>query len=62
MGIERFNGYNRHDYYYPRSCREAFGSHFEVDEVVKEEHWWDVVVFAVVLGALMVAVAYYANS
>ncbi len=62
MGIERFNGYNRHDYYYPRSSREAFGSNYEADEVIKEEHWWDVVVCAVVLGALMVAVAYYANS
>ena len=27
---ERFYGYNRSDYYFPRTCREAFGTPFEV--------------------------------
>lgn len=28
--MDRFYGYNRHDYHFPRSCREAFGSDFDV--------------------------------
>lgn len=26
--MDRFYGYNRDDYYFKRSCREAFGSDF----------------------------------
>lgn len=31
MGLNRFSGYNRHDYYYPRTSREAFGSEYELE-------------------------------
>lgn len=27
--MDRFYGYNRSDYYFPRTTREAFGSNFE---------------------------------
>lgn len=27
--MRRFDGYNREDYYFPRTCKEAFGSEFE---------------------------------
>lgn len=30
--MERFDGYNRHDYIYPRTCREHFGSDFKLDK------------------------------
>lgn len=27
--MDRYDGYNRDYYYFPRSCREAFGSDFD---------------------------------
>jgi hypothetical protein len=30
--MRRFDGYNREDYYFPKSCKEAFGSEFEIEE------------------------------
>ena len=60
MGIERFYGYNRHDYYYPRSSREAFGSHFEAESEVRDS-WLEVVGFVVALTALLIVLGLYAN-
>lgn len=34
--MNRFDGYNRHDYHFPTSCREAFGSNFYEEEKVFE--------------------------
>lgn len=30
--MDRFDGYNRHDFHHPRTTREAFGSPFHVTE------------------------------
>jgi hypothetical protein len=30
--MNRFDGYNRHDFHYPNTSREAFGSNFHVEE------------------------------
>ena len=30
--MNRFDGYNRHDYHFPTSSREAFGSNFYPEE------------------------------
>jgi hypothetical protein len=41
--MDRFDGYNRHDFHHPRTTREAFGSGFHVDEEpskVKEVILW----------------------
>lgn len=31
--MNRFDGYNRNDFHYARTAREAFGSEFEANEV-----------------------------
>lgn len=50
--MERYQGYNRKDYYFANSCREAFGSDFE-----KEEPVFSVNIFglAFVIGLIVVA-------
>jgi len=30
--MNRFDGYNRHDFHYPNTSREAFGSSFQPEE------------------------------
>jgi hypothetical protein len=30
--MDRFDGYNRHDFHHPRTTREAFGSGFHVEK------------------------------
>lgn len=51
--MDRFDGYNRHDFYYPRSTKEAFGSDFQVDDEpnhVKDFALWG----AYIAGAVIV--------
>lgn len=51
--MNRFDGYNRHDFYYPRSTKEAFGSDFQVDDEpseVKEFALWG----AYIVGAVAI--------
>jgi len=55
---ERFNGYNRTDYYHPRSSREAFGSNFHVEKPsnkVNEAlfYFFAMVVYAFATGSLV---------
>lgn len=30
--MDRFDGYNRHDFHHPRTTREAFGSGFHIEK------------------------------
>lgn len=43
---ERYDGYNRGDYYYPRSTREAFGHRLSKEDIEWEKQGasWDMVV------------------
>lgn len=55
----RFNGYNRGDYYYPRTSREAFGqavSSDELSDTYARSNRLDRVVGA---GAIVVAVLFF---
>jgi TRAP-type C4-dicarboxylate transport system permease small subunit len=41
--MDRFDGYNRHDFHHPRTTREAFGSGFHIEKEpnrVKEVLLW----------------------
>jgi hypothetical protein len=54
--MDRFDGYNRHDFHHPRTTREAFGSGFHVDEEpskVKEVILWVAYVLCVGFALLL---------
>lgn len=39
--MNRFDGYNRHDFHYPNTSREAFGSNFYPQEKKsKSKDYW----------------------
>lgn len=54
---DRFYGYNRHDNFYPRTCREAFGTAFEDTSYYQPSNRSMVVLktlgFIVALGGLL---------
>lgn len=50
--MERYQGYNRKDYYFANSCREAFGSEFEKEEPVFSVNLFGL---AFVVGLIVVA-------
>ena len=54
--MDRFDGYNRHDFHHPRTTREAFGSGFHVEEEpskVKEVILWVAYVLCVGFALLI---------
>lgn len=51
--MDRFNGYNRNDFHYARTSREAFGSNFYTEEkshFFRDLAYW--VVFFVLLAVI----------
>lgn len=57
MKNERFYGYNRHDNFYPRTCREAFGTAFKDTSYYQPSKRSVVVLkilgFSILLGGLL---------
>jgi hypothetical protein len=54
--MDRFDGYNRHDFHHPRTTREAFGSGFHVENEpskVKEVLMWVAYVICVGFALLI---------
>ena len=54
--MDRFDGYNRHDFHHPRTTREAFGSGFHVEKEpskVKEVILWVAYVLCVGFALLI---------
>jgi hypothetical protein len=55
--MDRFNGYNRHDFHHPRTTREAFGSAFHVTKKPNKAKeiaiWVGYVVFIISLMLLI---------
>lgn len=58
---QRFDGYNRHDYYYPRSLRDAFGhdesvevSTFNMEEANNNSIYDMYILIAIILPALII--------
>ena len=51
--MTRYDGYNRKDFYFSNSCREAFGSDFHPDEKTIEVN---IFALAVIVGFIVFAV------
>jgi len=56
---ERFQGYNRDDYYHPRSSREAFGSNFYAEKPVNKVNEVIFYITAMVVYVFAVTVLFY---
>ena len=56
--MNRFDGYNRHDFHHPRTTREAFGSGFHVEKETSKTKeflgWIAYAGFILVLASLLV--------
>lgn len=50
--MTRYDGYNRKDYYFANSCREAFGSDFHPQEKTIEVN---VFALAIIVGFIVAA-------
>ena len=53
--MERYQGYNRHDYYFPRTLKEGFGHYAEFPQPEKT-NWYNVMSFVFILASLFLVI------